>query len=234
MASISLVIPAKDEEDNIQETVSSIVKILYSLCTDYQIILINDGSVDKTKMIMEGMRRIQGNRIRILHNEANRGMGACLRSAFSVATKDLILYTDMDMPVRANDIKKAVEIFEKGSVDILSLYRDDWKRESFLHSIYSYVYNFFVQIFFDVKVRDISFACKLFKREILQKISIRSDTAFAKTEFLIKCSRLGYRILQFPVRYNKRKKGVSKFNNFQKIFNILREAVIFRCQFYSA
>jgi glycosyltransferase involved in cell wall biosynthesis len=224
---ISVVIPAKDEEAIIIDTVASIMALLKRVCLDYEIILINDGSSDRTGPIMDDLRSGNG-RIKVIHNKRNNGIGASLRSGFSVASKDMVLYLDMDLPVATHEIEKSISLLQENKCDIVSVYRSDWRRESLLHSFYSYIYNKIINLFFGSRIKDVNFACKLFRREIFERIAIESKTSFIKAEILIKADKGGYRIMQFPVKFSRRRNGKSKFNNPRRMLEILIETIYFR------
>lgn len=224
---ISVIIPAKDEEPITRDTVTLVTGLLEEISGDYEVILIDDGSSDGTGAIMEDLRSRNG-RIRVIHHGRNEGIGASLKSGFSLASKDIILYLDMDLPAKKDDIAKAVSLLQENGCDIVSAYRHNWRRESALHGFFSYVYNKLIILLFGVRLKDINFACKVFRRKMLERIPVRSRTSFVKAEFLIRADKMGYKIMQFPVRFNQRKKGRSKFNNLGRIWEIFIEMLYFR------
>src|SRR5215212_1790292 len=92
---ITLFFPAYNDENTIGSLVDGALKLLPSLTNDYEIIVINDGSTDGTKDLLESLARDSPS-IKVIHHSQNLGYGAALRSGFQNATKDLIFYTDGD------------------------------------------------------------------------------------------------------------------------------------------
>ena len=224
---ISVIIPAKDEELITGDTVNLVVNLLQEISADYEIILIDDGSSDNTGSIMDDLRS-RNERIKVIRHRRNEGIGVSLKSGFSAASKDIILYLDMDLPVETKDITKAVSLLRENDCDIVSAYRHNWRRESALHGFFSYAYNKLITLLFGIRIKDINFACKAFRRKILERIPIESRTSFVKAEFLLKADKIGCKIIQFPVRFNRRREGKSKFNNLRRILEILVETIYFR------
>jgi cellulose synthase/poly-beta-1,6-N-acetylglucosamine synthase-like glycosyltransferase len=103
-------------------------------------------------------------RIRIFSNESNRKLGGTLKEGFKKATKELVLYSDFDMPFDLNVIVKAIEIFEQNNADILSAFRTNRNIDGLKRTIYSILYNWLINSLFKTDIKDVNFSFKLFKR----------------------------------------------------------------------
>ena len=102
--SISIFFPAHNEEKLIEQTVNNALKVAAELFNDYEIIIINDGSSDKTAEIIDNLAK-QNSKIKAVHHPINKGYGAALKSGFANSTKDLIFFTDGDGQFDVSEIK---------------------------------------------------------------------------------------------------------------------------------
>jgi len=222
--SISVFLPTYNEEENIKAAVTAIQKYLKKQFSDYEIIVINDGSTDKTEEIVKGLI-VQDKKIKLINHKKNLGYGAALRSGFSNASKDLIFYTDADSQFDIHDLDKLLPLVN--SYDIISGYRI--KRQDPLMRIFiAATYNVIIKTLFDLPVRDIDASFKLYKREILDNLTLKANTGLIDAEVLIKARKKGYRIGQIGVNHYPRVNGrtIYEVGNRNKIFAFVRPAVV--------
>lgn len=220
-ASISLVVPFFNEIDYIQLTVAKAQEVLMSIGADYEIILVNDASYDGSEGIAVKLSA-EGPRIKLFHHMKNRGLGAALKTGFKNATKDVVVYTDMDMPFDLAVLKEILVLLEEA--DVVHGYRIG-KRESVLRTVYSYFYNLLIRVIFRYKANDINFAMTIFRREVLRKFSLHSNGSFFSAEFLLKSYFNGCRVLNVPVNFNHRKYGRSRLTSLDNILKIIYELI---------
>ena len=107
MTSISVVFPLFNEEDYVVRAYDAAVDALSAITSDFEIILVNDASTDRTRDIIEGLR-VKDPRVKVVHNASNLKLGGTLRAGYAVATKDLVLYTDADLPFDLHEVRSAV------------------------------------------------------------------------------------------------------------------------------
>lgn len=224
---ISAVFPMFNEREYLGKTVAIARETLEDITDDFEIIIVDDASTDGSGELADEMARSDG-RIRVLHNMSNSRLGATLRAGFAAAGKDFIIYSDMDLPFDWVEMKKALRVMDLTGCDIVTAYRHDRTSEGWLRSIYSGAYNMLIRAVFGVRVRDINFSMKLFKREILRDIRLESSGSFVDAEFIIKARRAGYSLSQFGIDYFARTKGISTLSSPGTILNIIRELVLFR------
>jgi hypothetical protein len=134
-----------------------------------------------------------------------------------------VLYTDADMPFDLADLGKAIRLMRVYDADIVSAYRFDRTGEGARRSAYSHVYNTAVKTLFRLRMRDVNFAFKLVRREVLAHLELQSEGSFIDVELLAKAQRLGYYIIQFGVDYFPRERGTSTLSNPSVIAAIVRE-----------
>src|SRR5436190_11184868 len=119
MTSISVVFPLFNEEDYVVRAYAAAVDALGPITDDYEIILVNDASTDRTREIVESLCA-KDPRVKAVHNTVNLKLGGTLRAGYAVATKDLVLYTDADLPFDLHEVRKAVRLLEVQKADVVS------------------------------------------------------------------------------------------------------------------
>ena len=204
--SISFVLPAYNEEENIADSVGRVLEVGEGLgLDDYEVIVVNDGSSDRTGEIIDRLHEENG-RVRPIHHPANLGYADALRTGFTSARCGLVFYTDSDLQFDVREVKNLLPASE--DYDIVTgfrIYRYDPLSRLFL----AWCYNLLARTIFRLRVRDIDCAFKLFHREIFDVIEIRSKKFFVDTEILAKARHHGFRMTEIGVRHYPRSRGQS-------------------------
>lgn len=224
MKSISVVFPIYNEKDSVNQTIEAFLDVLPLITDDFEIIAVNDASTDDTLSLLKNLAA-KNNKIKVIQNKINKKLGGTLKKGFQIASKELILYSDFDMPFNPKDIKPALKIMTAKNADIVSAIRDKREVDGIVRCVYSYVYNLLIGTLFRVSFLDINSSLKLFKREILNTITLKSEGSFICAEFLIKCSLNNFKVIQFPYKYFPRTKGKSTLASISVIINILGEII---------
>ena len=225
--SISIVIPMHNEEDYIADTIGTMVSSLRDFAPDYEIIIVDDASTDRSREIVEEFAG--GNpRVKLISNKVNKKLGETLRTGFAACGKELIFYIDADMPADIEELRKALRIMEIIKTDIVTAYRFDRTAEGFKRSLYSFGYNMIIRVLFGTRIRDVNFAFKLFKKEVLEALNLTSKGSFIDAEIMIRSKRAGFSFVQFGVDYFARMRGSSELWGIGIIIKILREMLSFR------
>ncbi len=223
--SISLVIPAYNEEASIAHAVHTAVAELERCSRDWEIIVVDDASVDRTPAIVGGMAAADP-RIRSIRHEHNRKLGATIRTGFGHARKDLVLYMDADLPFDPQEaFEKGLRALTVSQADMIAAYRFDRTTEGLKRTIYSYVYNFLIGALFGWPHRDINFSFKLIRRDALRAIDLRAEGSLIDAELLVKARNLGFVIQQIGLDYFPRSRGQSTLSSPRVIVQLLRELV---------
>lgn len=195
--------PAYNEEANIEGQVQDVLETLRPLGNDFEIIIVNDGSRDRTGDLARAMGAAHP-QVRVVEHERNRGYGAALYSGFMAATKELVFLTDSDRQFDLNDFNKLLPLIEKA--DVVAGYRSP-RRDPPMRVLNGIGWSALVTLLFGYAARDIDCAFKLFKREILRNIRLESRGATFSAEFLVRAKRAGYRIVEVPVTHRPRRAG---------------------------
>jgi glycosyltransferase involved in cell wall biosynthesis len=220
--SISVVFPMYNEEAYIHRAVGAARAILAEIGADYEIVIVNDSSTDRTGALADELAQADP-RIKVVHNAANRKLGGTLRTGYALATKDLVLYTDADLPFDLQELPRAIRLLEFQHADVLSAYRFDRTLEGPLRTIYTFFYTLLIRALFDLPVKDVNFSFKLFRRALLGRFALKSEGSFIDAEFLIRARKSGATIIQIGVDYFPRTRGESTLASPSVIMNILKE-----------
>jgi glycosyltransferase involved in cell wall biosynthesis len=189
---------------------------------DYELIIVDDASTDGTARLADEAA-VADPHVVAVHHPKNRKLGGSIKTGFATASGDLILYTDADLPFDMDELVKACRVMRHYEADVVSAYRLDRTGEGYVRSVYSTLYNLLVRVFFGVRMRDINFAFKLCRREVLDQITLESEGSFIDAELIIRAQKLGFQIAQFGVDYFPRTRGVSTLSSPAVIVKILQE-----------
>ncbi len=206
--SLSLVLPGYNEEASIKETVETGRNVLGSLLERYEIIIVNDGSTDKTAIIADRLQE-QYPEVTVVHNPINLGVGISLQIGFQAANCDLVLHNAMDYPFDLKDLELLLPLFPTWDVVIVS--RTDRSAHSLYRKITSLVHFWLVRLLFRVPFSDMNFV-QVYKRNVLQHLSVKAKSpAFVTPELLIRAKNQGFRITEFKAPFHPRKKGQANY-----------------------
>jgi dolichol-phosphate mannosyltransferase len=201
-----LVLPAYNEQDTIEQAITEAHAALSELTGDYEILVVDDGSTDRTAaIVVDQMER--SDRVLLVQQPRNVGYGAALRRGFRTATKHLVAFTDADCQFDLAELDRLTLL--AADYDIVSGYRidrqDPWRRK-----FYSGAYNLFTRLMLRTTVRDCDCALKVFRREVIQSIEFESDNYFANVEIFTKARRQDRTIVEVGVTHRPRFAGESK------------------------
>ena len=200
---LSLVFPAFDEEGNLDTLIRSARKIAGDLAGDFEIVVVNDGSRDRSPALLDAWSE-EDPRIRVVHHARNSGYGAALRSGLDEARGESIFFSDSDLQF---DLEQLADLLAHADdFDIVAGYRsplrDPWPR-----ILIARVWSGLMRLVFGLRVRDIDCAFKLFSRRVVESIPLSSVGAFINTELLVRARTEGFKIHQVPIRHRRRRYG---------------------------
>jgi glycosyltransferase involved in cell wall biosynthesis len=211
-----------NEEAYIRRAVEAACTVLEAEIPDFEIVIVDDASTDGTPGLADALGA-ENPRVRVLHNSVNRRLGGALRAGYAAATKDLVFYTDADLPIDLRELPRAVRLLEYQQADVVAGYRFDRTSEGLVRAVYTFCYNHLIRTLFGLRVRDVNFAFKLFRRSVLQKFTLTSDGSFIDAEFLLRARKAGCPIIQIGLDYFPRTRGTSTLASVPVILAILRD-----------
>lgn len=224
MSSLSIVLPAYNEEENAAAAVEEVSAVARQLGMDYEIILVNDGSRDRTGEIGRDLAARVPN-FRLVEHHPNRGYGGALKAGFAAATKEWIAFVPADKQFVFAEIDRFLA--RADGADIVCGYRAD-RQDNAARRLNAWGWNTLVRLLFGTLCRDIDCGFKLFRREVLAHVPIESDGAMIDTEFLAGANARGFGIVEVPVTHLPRVGGEATGANLRVIARAFRDLARFR------
>ena len=204
--SISAVLPAFNEEAIIERTVRHVAGVLGGLAPEYEVIVTNDGSRDRTGEILANLEASTPElHLRVVTHPTNRGYGAALASGFDAARMGLIFLTDGDKQFDVSELAQFIPAMQPG-VDLVIGWRRN-RADPFMRKMNALGWKMLVNLLFGYTARDVDCAFKLFRRRVWESMTVHARGATFSAEFLIKARRLGFRVTELPVSHLPRTAG---------------------------
>lgn len=217
---ISVVLPAYNEEAVIAQTVAQCEATLALIAPDYEIIVVDDGSRDRTGEIADQLAAANP-RVRVVHNRPNRGYGGALIAGFDATRKELTFFMDADGQFDIRDLATLLLECERGYRAVLG-YRHH-RCDGVVRHINAWGWKTLVTLLFRLRVRDVDCAFKVYDTELVRLFGVRSEGAMVNTEMLVKLARLGIPYVEVPVRHLPRVHGSATGANLRVIARAFRE-----------
>jgi glycosyltransferase involved in cell wall biosynthesis len=202
-AGLSIVMPAYNEEANVIAAARAASAAGEKFAERYEVVIVDDGSADRTaERVREAAA--ENPRVRLIQLPQNRGFGGALKTGLKAATMPLVFYTDCDLQF---DLEQIGDLLEKiSAAPVVVGYRinrqDHWGRK-----LNAWAWGRLQRVLFGLRVRDIDCGFKLFRREVLEPMAMRSDGAFISTEILLRARAAGHAVVEVPVRHYPRTAG---------------------------
>lgn len=199
---ISLIIPAFCQEKTIEKDLKRIKEVMDELRYDYEIIIVVDGELDKTR---QKAQRVKSSKIKVIGYKHNHGKGHAVRFGMAKTRGDIIAFIDSGMDINPNGLSMLLEHFEWYNADIIvgsklhpvSKINYPWQRK-----IFSWGYRYLAKILFGLSIRDTQVGMKFFRKKVLEDVLPRLlvKTYAFDVEILAVAHRLGYRrIFEAPI-----------------------------------
>jgi glycosyltransferase involved in cell wall biosynthesis len=222
--SLSVILPAFNEEANIRAVVEDAYRNMPKFAPIFEIIVVNDGSKDRTGEICDRLAE-EFSDVRVVHHPRNRGYGAALKSGIERARYDLIFFTDADGQF---DLKEVAALLEQtNAYDIVAGYRA--RRQDPPHRLlFAWGWNVLVRIVLGIRIRDIDCAFKVFNRQVFDRIQIQCVGAMVNTEIFAQAARFGMTVKEVRVNHFPRRHGKSTGGNVAVIRKAFRELIRMR------
>ncbi len=196
---LSIIIPVYNERNTIQEVLRRVRRVDLG-DMDKEIIVVDDGSTDGTRDIlsMEG-----DSTTRIVHHPENRGKGAALSTGIKLATGDLIIFQDADLEYDPEDYPRMLAPVLKGKAEVVygSRFTGERRNMLFWHYLGNRFLSFVTNLLYNTTLSDMETCYKLFKREVLQGIEIKSRRFDVEPEVTAKVLKRRIRIYEVPISY---------------------------------
>jgi hypothetical protein len=220
--SLSLVLPAHNEAENIEIVLRRALDVLPTYTDTFEIIVVNDGSRDQTGPIIDRMSA-EDRCVRAVHHKVNRGYGGALKSGFSASTGDYVMFMDSDRQFDIADIQLLTPFVP--THDIVAGFR--MERSDPIHRrINAEIFNIAVRILFGVHMRDLDCAFKIFRGDQLRTLSLTTSGALINAEMQAKLRRQGATLQQVGVPHYPRVAGTATGGSARVILRAMKEIIV--------
>ena len=223
---IAIIIPAYNEEAIIKNAVNAAYSILKTTDVDFEIIVVNDGSSDKTRQILDS--NFSGNpEIKVHHKPVNQGFGGAIHTGLEISSKQFIFCVPADSPLTTDLFNSFSSHANKA--DVLVSYRKEKVGYSLRRHINSWVYHWLISVLFNMNLKDYNWI-HMYNRRIFDegKIKIEYNGIFMLSEILIKARDAGFTFVEFEVEQVERLTGIATASKFSAIVRTLGEIIHYR------
>lgn len=219
---ISVFFPCYNDEGSIGLLIDDAIKTLKRITSDFEIIVVDDGSEDNSRNILR--EYAQKYPLKIVLHEVNKGYGGALRSGFKAATKELIFYTDGDGQYDVKELPILIQLMgqDVNFVNGMKMTRQDASYRIILGNIYS----FLARWFFWLPVYDVDCDFRLIRKNLIEKVNLENNSGAICIELVKKAQIAGAKFRQVSVHHYRRQWGQSQFFRINRLFLTFRELVI--------
>ncbi len=227
--SLSVVLPAYNEEALIADTLTTVTTALTQWGCDFEVIVVNDGSKDATGEIVADLAAADS-RIQLINHQINKGYGAALVTGFESVSKETAFFMDSDGQFDIHDLARFFPLIEE--YDAVLGYRID-RQDTWMRKLNAWGWKQLVRFMFGVQTRDINCAFKLYRSEFFHTHRLETRGAMINTEILYKLARSGRTSVEVGVRHLPRRAGRATGAKLSVILRALSEMFVYARKWYS-
>lgn len=230
MSSLSISFPAYNEEANIGQAVKDALRVAARLTDDYQVIVVDDGSADRTAEVVRALER-QDPHVQLVEHEVNKGYGAAVFDGLVAGTKEWAFFTDGDLQFLLDELEKLWALRGKG--DLIIGYRAP-RQDPFIRKLNGLGWTWLTNVLFGYVSRDVDCAFKLIRRQALDAIAphVSSRGATFSAEFLVRAKKMGFVLREVPVTHLPRQAGSQTGAKISVILRAFKEMALFRVKMW--
>jgi len=220
---ISVIIPALNEENNINPTIEEVLSAIGDKFSNYEIFIFDDGSSDRTGIIADELA-IKNSNIKVIHNKSNMGLGYNYREGIKLAKNDYIVWFPGDNDVPRESMEKIFK--EIGKADIVIPYPTNSEVRPLLRRIISKVFVLGMNILFGLKLKYYN-GTVMYKKDIVKStsVSIATNSFAFQSGLLVKLLKAGYSYLEIGYKVEGRDHAASKALCLKNIINVIKTIV---------
>ncbi|MBI4670248.1 MAG: glycosyltransferase family 2 protein [Chloroflexi bacterium] len=219
--SISIVIPAYNEEATIVSVMNEAQTVLQSLTRDYEVLVVDDGSTDRTGALADDVARRDPAHVRVIHHDGNKGFAGAIKTCYGNASQDWVFLAPADKQVDLSELKNFIALTD--GTDIIVGYRKH-RADGLRRELNSWLFHLLCRIFFGIHLKQIS-TSKLYRRTLLQSIPLQAapSSAMIEPEVIFKAMQKGARIREVGMNHYPRAAGKPKGTGVRMIVNTFGE-----------
>ena len=221
--SISIIVPVFNEKECINNAISKINNFFFNEFKDYEILIIESGSTDGTYEICDALAK-QYDKVSVFHEDGCNGLGSALKIGFENATKNYVMRIVVDLPFSFDTILNAFSVIKTN--DVIFSYRHNDERSIF-RKFQSGVFNKIINFSLGLSVKHVNCIPKIYKREIIQSLNIKSNGWFVDAEIVYHIENKNISFIEIPVELIDRIEGQSKVTILTP-FYMMKELIAFK------
>ena len=228
--SVAVVLPAYNEEPNLTRTVTATRDYLARTMDDYQVVVVDDGSTDRTGAIAHELAAADPAHVIVVTHAVNRGYGAAVRSGLAAAMGTdcpWIFLTDADGQFDITELGMLLGVARERQADLVAGWRTR-RADSSIRRLNAYLWSAASRLLLGLRVHDVDCAFKLIHRRVLAAITLEGEAAVISPELLAKAAHAGFRIVEVPVSHFPREAGEQSGANLRVIVRSLTGLVRLR------
>lgn len=221
---ISFFLPAYNEEENIEKSVMDVKTILEKIAQEYEVIIVDDGSKDKTGKIADGLSRKFRSKIKVVHHKPNRGYGGALKSGFEASRFEWVAFADSDGQFDYSEIVKFIEEQKATGADLVLGIRGQ-RADSMIRKLFTLVWSKILpRILLGLKVTDYSCGFKLIRKQVYEKVQpLIGEEKVTQIELLTKAQRAGFKFSEIKIKHLPRVYGHQTGADIKVIMKSIRD-----------
>jgi glycosyltransferase involved in cell wall biosynthesis len=197
---VSVVMPAYNEQDTIEEIIGRVLAVPVRI----ELIVVDDGSRDRTREILAGLQRRHG--FTLILQERNQGKGAAIRRGFAEVSGDIVLIQDADLEYSPEEYPALIELICQGRADVVYGSRFLGRHRVFLFTHYfgNRLLTLLTNVLYNTMLSDMETCYKVMRTEVLRSMTLKSDSFAIEPELTAKIFKRGYRVYEVPITYDGR------------------------------
>lgn len=219
---LSVFLPAHNEEGNIERVVRGYLDELPRVAERYEVIVVDDGSRDRTGAIADDLAH-DDSHVRVVHHEVNRGYGGAVTSGIRAATLPYVMLSDGDGQFDPRDVEKLASFVPE--YDVVAGHRAR-RADPLMRRINGRAWTMLVRVLLGITISDIDCGFKLFKREMLDGMELRAHGAMISTELMARLAGRGARVKEVEVGHLPRLAGEQSGANLRVVMRAFKELFI--------
>ena len=218
---LTVVIPVYNEV----KTIMTVIDRVLSLDLDLDVIVVDDGSSDGTRELLE---EYNADRVQVVLHEKNKGKGAAVRTGFDQAGGEIVTIQDADLELNPLEIPALIEPVLEGTADVVygSRFMRGWHHRTRVNAAANWFLSWLTNVLYGTRVKDMEACYKVFRREHLKKFTLRANRFDFEPEITAKFAKLGLKIVELPISYKPREftdgKKIHWQDGFEAIYTLFR------------
>ena len=217
--SLTIIIPAYNEQASLREIVRATVKEVQQVVEEWEILIVDDGSEDETRRVARDLATVWPG-VRLICHVANMGSGAAIRTGIENASCELVMYIPADGQFLLQELAAFVEAASRG--DVVLGVRDGRPGYTALRLLSSKVYTAAVNFLFGHRFADVNWI-NLWRRSIFDGLALRSTGVFLMEEIVTRAETKGHRVVEIPSEFLPRETGEAKGGSLSTILRTHQE-----------